>query len=151
MINFLGIVFISLLVSLPIFLIDRFLQTNFLESFLKNQSLQIMGTLVGLNITTTAFLVGHLTNIEINLKKILFNNSKREIKHNLYFMIVIFLIQLLLLSAIPSVSSDTQGWVINLKSVLIYLGLAIFLLSIYALYEMTKAIFLIDKIINKDK
>ena len=149
MIRLLGLIFALILIEIPILIIDHFVGNGFLTDFMKNQSLTIMGTLLGLNIASSIFLVGYLTNIESIRNKQLFTRSKKEIKQNIYLMIIIFLLQLIVLVATPSITKNSSEVIKNTSMWEIRISLFLFLFYFLMLYEMTSSIFLIDKNIKQ--
>jgi hypothetical protein len=151
MIRLLGILFLIILIEIPLLITDVYMNNGYLDLFLKNQSLSIMGTALAINIATSAFLVGQLLTIEINFKKPIFDNSKKEIKHNLIFMIIVFLLQLFFLLLTPIAEKDTSILLNSLRYICKGINLFLFLLYLYALFEMTLAIFSVGKFIKNQK
>lgn len=150
MVRIAGITFILLILTSALCSIDYVVGGSFLFSFLKQNSLEIMGTVLALNIATATFLVGQLMNIELQLKMEVFTKSKREIKHNILFMIIIFVLQLMVLTAIPSDTSTNQVLLIA-KPWIYRLSLFFFLTYVYALYELSTGIFSVCNYISKLK
>ncbi len=150
MVRFFGIVFLALIAEALVLVVNYYSKSTFLEDFIKNQSLQIMGTILALNVATSSFLVGHLTNIEITLRKKIFGKSKGEIKHNLMFMLVAFFLDLILLTGSPLVVEKSPQYLSYIKYTCTGVSLLLFILYLYSLYEMTTAIFSIDGIITED-
>lgn len=146
MINKLGIFTLLTILALPFLALDYFFGSKFVDDFLRNQSLQIMGTILALNIATAAFLVGHLMDIEAKAQKNIFSNSTREIKHNIYFMLIIFFVQMLVLtlrdSSVVITFSSGKYWFMGC-------GLVLFFAYLLCLYEITAAIFSVRSIMNK--
>ena len=148
MINKLGVLFLLILLTAPFVAMDYFLGSAFVGKFLQDQALQIMGTILALNLATAAFLVGHLTDIEMKEKKALFDNSMREIKHNIYCMLAIFLLELLTLTIGDTAFVKTTG---SYKDWATAFGMALFLLNLFCLYEMTTAIFSVRKYFQRNR
>lgn len=142
MLNKLGILFLLMLLAAPFVAIDYFLGSAFIGEFLQGQALQIMGTILALNIATAAFLVGHLTDIEVREKKVIFDNSIKEIKHNIYCMLVVFLAEFITLAIGGTEFIKTTG---SYKHWATGFEVAFFLLYLFCLYEMTTAIFSVRK------
>ncbi len=142
MINKFGILFLLILFTAPFVAIDYFWSSRFIEEFMREQSLQIMGTILALNIATASFLVGHLIDIEMKEGKVIFETTMREIKHNIYFMFVLFVLQMGVLSIgdVEFIEFDNnwKHWILGLNVIL-------FLAYIFCLYEMTAAIFSLRK------
>jgi hypothetical protein len=149
MVRIFGIVFIILLVEAGVLYLESITKSSFLTGFLTNQSLQIMGTMLALNVATASFLVGNLTNLEISLKRALFASSKSEIKQNLLFMVVVFLLDLGILIIIPpAVQSNILFSPEFLSKASSFF---LFLLYFYALYELTEAIFSVNEFMKLPK
>jgi hypothetical protein len=148
MIRVLGIFFAVILAGVPVLVADALVGNGFLANFITNQSFSIMATMLGFNIATSAFLVGHLTNIELQLRKSIFKKSRRELRQNLVFMFVVFLIYLILLTATPK---EPGAWTVTISSASISIftaaSLFLFMLYMFAVFELTKAIFSVDKIL----
>jgi uncharacterized membrane protein YphA (DoxX/SURF4 family) len=121
---------------------------NFLNNVLEKELLSIMATLLGLILTTSSFLLSNLNKIEMKLKNSFFEEPKKEIKHNLYFMLILFVITLIIL--IPHFEPNTQFY--EYKKIG---SISVLLLYLLAFFETIKAIFTIDQaltyIINKSK
>lgn len=139
----LGILFVLILLTIPFLALDYFWGGEFIHDFLKNQSLQIMGTILALNIATASFLVGHLIDIEIKLECKIFDASVNEIKENIYFMIFLFLLQLFILSFSESLCN------INVCYWVKWLALVNLFLYLYCLYEITAALFTVRDLVHK--
>jgi hypothetical protein len=102
--------------------------------------------LVGFNIAAVIFLIGQLLNLEEKFRnKTVFVNTRREIKHNAYFLLSSFIVCLVLLIIRPGIKEN-----ISLSNNIFYyldniLIITIFILSIFAIYEILKAVFLLSK------
>lgn len=135
-----GIITVVLIFSVSIELVDKFSGGNVLSSVLQEQILQIMATILALNIATASFLVSTLNKVEIDLRLDLFNSSKIEIKQNLYLMILVFLMELFVLPL-----QFENALYLDIKNIVEVSFLLVYLL---ALYEMTGAIFQVDEAIK---
>jgi uncharacterized membrane protein YoaK (UPF0700 family) len=100
-----------------------------------------MATILGLNLATGTVLLGNLTNIEIQLQKSLFKKSKKEIKSNLLFMTVIFVVAIFILSVGTKYFGSYEICVELIKNTL---NVTLLLFYAYAFWEMTTAVFDID-------
>ena len=142
----LGFIFLSLLLSTGIVLVDFFLPGTYLSGFLNNHFIETFAGLVGFNIAAVVFLVGQLISLEDRVdSKIGFINTKREIKQNAYFLLSSFLSCLFLLIIRPDLKLD-----ISLKNNIFYyvdniIIMSLFILAIFAIYEILRAIFLLSK------
>lgn len=144
MVKIAGIIFIALLVSLPIALLDFYTGSGFLPEFLRNQSAQVLGTILALNVATVTYLVSHLLTIEQNAHKTLFTQTKNEIKHNVYFMAVLLIVNLGLSAATQPIINGAKNQNLVLINALNYVNLVVFVLALFALMEMVSTIFKIS-------
>lgn len=105
--------------------------SRFLCDFLTNQILPISATIVGFNVSGVIFLMGHLLQIKGD-----FSRSKNEIKHNIYFMGIIFVILIFLLFIKP-MSFENSLYEFTYQSLI----MTLFFFQIYAVYEIISAVF----------
>jgi|ERR1035437_5579133 hypothetical protein len=144
-----GASFILLIIDAVFIFLDYCLGNTFLVRFLREQSLQIMGVLLGLNLTAATVLISQMTNIEMHKEKLLFKSSRNEIKHNLFFMIGLFFINFTIIVFLPDCVCVFPETKCLIKYFLIAVSLDTFLLSFYCLYEIIMASFEItEKIID---
>lgn len=142
----LGFIFVSLLISIGISTLDFYLPGTFFTDFLNNNFIETFATLVGLNIAAVIFLIGQLTNIEERLAvKYSFINTKKEIKHNVYFLLSSFIVCLILLIIRPNFI-ENGSWNAN---IFYYLDnifvISLFSLAIFAIFEILKTVFLLEE------
>ncbi len=149
MIKLLGVFFLVLLIELPLILVDLFVKNGFIQFFVHQQSLEIMGTLLGLNIASSIFLIGHLIDIEAKLDKDIFDATKKEMKQNIIAMFVMFIIELIIQIAMPIILPNSPQIIKDISMWLSYVGLYVFLLYLFALFEMTQAIFIVGVQLRK--
>lgn len=142
----LGFIFLSLLISSSLIAADLHLPGSYLTNFLDNHFIETFAALVGFNIAAVIFLVGQLMNLEdrLGIKKG-FENTRREIKHNSYFLLSAFVACLVLLILRP----DMRG-IGNLSDNIFYylnnlLVITIFSLAIFAIYEILRAVFTLSR------
>lgn len=142
----LGFIFLSLLISSSLITVDLYLPGSYLTDFLTNHFIETFAALVGFNIAAVIFLIGQLMNLEDRLgAKRGFENTRREIKHNSYFLLSSFVVCLVLLVIRPDVGNE-----IGLKDNIFYysdnlLIIAIFSLAIFAIYEILRAVFSLSR------
>jgi hypothetical protein len=142
----LGFIFISLLLATCLVFVDFYLPGTYLDNFLDNHFMETFAGLVGFNIAAVIFLIGQLLNLEEKFRnKTVFVNTRREIKHNAYFLLSSFIVCLVLLIIRPGIKEN-----ISLSNNIFYyldniLIITIFILSIFAIYEILKAVFLLSK------
>ena len=150
MVRFLGIVFIGILISAGVIAVDVATKSNYVIKFLTDNSLQIVGTIIALNVATVTFLLSNLAIIERTLKKESFKNTRKEIKQNVYFMIVVFPVLLLCVTPLNNrriVTNNHIDWRIAL---LAEAGLILVFFVIYILLEIVGAVFKINKFAGND-
>ena len=145
------IVILILIEALVVWLANSLNGGTYLQEFIWNHSLPIMGTLLGLNVAAAVFILGHLTTIEISLnKKDIFTGSRQEIKHSIFMMLVVFSLNLVLLLIAPSRDATflqlLGGFRISFASVSLFL----FLLHITAIFEITLAVFALESITREE-
>lgn len=143
----LGYVFVSLVLALGIVGLDYHLSGTYLQEFLNNHFIETFATLAGFNIAAVIFLVGQLMMLE-EKHDTEFLNTRREIKHNAYFLLSSFVICLLLLIFRPdyligvSLSANLPYYEFNV------LILTVFELAIFAIFEILKAVFILGRTIK---
>lgn len=138
MIRFLGICFALLLgIVTPAMLLDHFSGSLFLDDFMEKRSLLLMGTILSIFTVTSASFLAILFNYEQNAQQKIFDGTTSEIKENFTLILIIFAVHFLLLSGTPP-EGTCNYWLIK-----ILLGLKVFTFSIYiyALYELSMALF----------
>lgn len=142
----LGFIFLSLLVSSSLIVADLYLPGSYLTDFLNDHFIETFAALVGFNIAAVIFLVGQLMGLEDRLGVSRgFENTRREIKHNSYFLLSAFFTCLILLVVRPNLKVST-----SLEENIFYYGdnllvIAIFSLAIFAIYEILRAVFTLSR------
>ena len=129
---------------MPFFVAEYIFKCGFINKFLTEQSLQIMGTILALNIATASFLVGHLMDIEIKKQREIFSSSIKEVRDNIYFMIALFILQLTSLTLNAILKNNVLG-----ANITLFLAIIFFLTYIFCLFEMTQSVFSLRKSIRK--
>lgn len=142
----LGFIFMSLLLAIGLVLLDFYLPGTYLNNFLDNHFIETFAGLVGFNIAAVIFLIGQLMNLEEKFSnKTIFINTRREIKHNAYFLLSSFVSCLILLIIRP----DLKENIIFRENIFYYIDnilvLTFFTLAIFAIYEILRAVFLLSK------
>lgn len=136
MFRLIGIFTVSIALSALMIFVDTKTGNNFVADFLVNQSLQLMGVLLGLNLATATTLMVGLTNIEFTLKRRIFEPTIQEMKENILFMVFAFVVDMLLLMAIEQKFLNVEYGKL--------LSLTIFLIYLFSFYEMTIAVFSLE-------
>ena len=138
----LGFVFVALLVSFGIVGGDYYFSGTYLHEFLSDHFIETFGILVGLNIAGVIFLMGQILNLEASFDTRL-SNIRMEIKHNTFFLLFSFAFSLLILVFRPDFINDTPFS----SNLIFYLSnlsvIAIFILALFAIYEILSAVFLL--------
>ena len=122
----------------PCLLLYHLGSTSYLDNFLKNQMIPLMGTIMALNFAIATSLQSILLNIETIKNETLFPRTKNEINQNLIFMMIIFIIVFVL----QVIDSPT-------RKVFLYplMGakITLFFIYFYAIYDLNSALFKISK------
>lgn len=153
MIKFFGYFFISLIIATVLVVIDYFLPGNFLNNFLSNGFLEVFATLVGFNIAAVIFLVGQLLDLELKTDRVgSFSATKKELKHNIYCLLILFCVSVFLLIFFPDFKDPSE--LSHAKLIFYYIDkcliISIFILSFFNIFEVLKAIFSINSEKNKN-
>lgn len=150
----LGVFTVNFIISTFVTCLDWRYGNGFYSSFFETQSLSVMGTIMGLNIATAAYITGHLADIEARLDKgEIFSKTRRELKHNIILMIILFILHFVILVVTPDYSSIQITGLMGQITKFGLLGVHTLLFSIYlyALFEMTKVMFSIRGVFGKEK
>lgn len=149
MVKTLGVIFCSILLSVPIMYLDHRWGNGFLLEFFKEQAVGIVATVLALNIATITFLLGHLVTIENKVNKSLFSGTKREVRDNVYFMAAMFVVMFVAVTAMNA----RLTWSINSYhfNPLVLLALVAFILVFACLFEIVEAIFKATKFVTETK
>lgn len=131
----------------PIVASDCLWGDGFLDKFMRDQSLSIMGTILAIYIAAAASFLAIIMGFEKEDANIRFNSTASEIKQNICFIIAVFIIHLLLLSGSPNEKLAPQWLLILMKSLKTFT----FLIYIYALYELSVVLFGIRETVNKHR
>lgn len=148
MMQILGHIFVAIIVSTVVIVGDYFLPGTFLEKFIDNNLIETFAGLVGFNIAAVIFLLGQLITIEDRSddQRDTFRNTRQEIKHNSYFLLISFALALLFLVMRPDLNSVDTSLVSNKAYYLLNgLSIALFYLAITAIFEILKAVFVLGK------
>lgn len=139
--------FIFLLVVCPVILADLYFATGFLDKFLLDQSLSLMGTILAIYIAAAASFLSILIGYELQNTKALFHKTIEELKHNICFMTIVFFIHFLLLVMSQPATAVTPRHLVTLNDIDIgnelfkALKVLTFSLYIYGLYELNLSLF----------
>lgn len=148
MMQILGHIFLAIIVSTAVIVGDYFLPGTFLEKFIDNNFIETFAGLVGFNIAAVIFLLGQLIAIEDRSgdQQGTFKNTRQEIKHNSYFLLVSFALSLLFLIMRPDLNLADTSLVSNKAYFLLNgISIALFYLAIIAIFEILKAVFVLGK------
>ncbi|TAJ15846.1 hypothetical protein EPO56_00695 [Patescibacteria group bacterium] len=140
----LGFIFVSIIFSVSVTAADYFLPGSYLGTFLDEHFIETFAALVGFNIAAVIFLIGQVMVLE-EMYKLYFDATRKEIKHNSYFLLSAFVISLLLLVFRPDFLV-TESFVSNISFYTINaLVISIFSLAIFAIFEILHAVFKLSK------
>lgn len=151
--RFLGFIFVSLLISTLIISVDVFLPGKFLINFIDNNYIETFSALIGFNLASVTFLLGQLITIEATTnRESLFDSTRKEIKHNSFFLIFSFIVSLLLLSFRPDINLVSYQFTDNVTYYLINIAvITIFLMALFAICEILQSVFSIGKFFKKSE
>lgn len=144
MMRLLGYLFTALLISAGVVWLDHQLVGSYLNDFLDNHFIETFAALVGFNVAAVVFLIGQIMTLE-EKHGVEFGATRREIKHNSYFLLFAFVGALLDLIFRPAyqIGLPALG---NLGFYLCnVLALALLGLSIFAIFEILQAVFMIGR------
>ena len=148
MIRLMGITFgILIVIVVPIMALNHFSGAVFLDKFMEERALLLMGTMLAIYIAAASSFLGILLNYEKEKGKVIFTDTTSELKQNIIFIIIVFTVHFFLLSATPPNTPDN----IILLRILMALKVLTFSLYIYALYELSMVLFGIRNAINSVK
>lgn len=150
MMQFLGYVFLGFIVSSIIIAGDYILPGGYLEKFIDNNFIEAFASLVGFNIAAVVFLLGQLIAIEEKFYgREIFNDTRREIKHNSYLLLLLFVFSLVILTFRPDLRTLDPSFFSN-KIYYIFNGLIVLslYLAVIAIFEILKAVFALGKNVN---
>ena len=123
--------------------LDFYLPGSYLDSFLSNNFVEAFAALIGFNFAAVVFLLGQIASVERELKVEgdSFSKTKREIRHNAYFMLFSFVFSIIVLVVRPDLN-ETLSFVGNQGYyVLNVVVLALFGLGVFAIYEILRSAF----------
>lgn len=121
-------------IGIPIAYLYKIGFKNYLDLFFLNQMIPLMGTIMALNFALAASLQAILINMETIIKQKTFANSRKEINHNLLFMMILFgLVFILQIFNCPNSTS--------ILFILNSLKITLFAFYFYAVYEISTAIY----------
>lgn len=147
MIRWAGIIFIILLLGVaPIVAADYYIHSGFLDKFMKEQSMSIMGTILAIYIAAASSFLAILMTYEQSKGRAIFTSTSADLKRTTIFVITLFAIHLLLLVATPKAITDSSLIDLGLKSAKVFT----LYLYIFALYELSHVMFSIREVINNE-
>lgn len=137
------IIIVGILLSIILSFVSYTFKTDYLHSFLTNEVITIMGVMLSINCASASNLHLKLTDTEEKLNNTCYKNTKREIKHNILYVIISFLLAIILLFINSIIHNEYANYIIDSAM------MTIFLLQIYAIYEITiKFILKIEPLID---
>lgn len=140
---FLGIFILG---TIPAVALDFYSGSDFLDKFMQEKSLSLMGTILAIYIAMSASFIAILNNYENEQGKNIFSKTVKELKMNIVFIFIVFVLHFFLLAG----TSKSFGLILDLVFKLA--KTFTFLLFLYALYELSNALFTVNsKLPKKDK
>jgi len=132
------ILIICVFVIFPCLVLYHSGATLFLDKFLNEQMIPLMGTIMALNFASATALHAVLLDIEEKYEKDIFLQTKKEIRQNLIFMISTFII-MFIIQMVDIVNKNIFLYT------LVGIKLLLFFLYFYAIYDLNNALFSISK------
>lgn len=137
-------IFSAIIVAIvfPCLCADSYFENGFLDTFMKEQSISIMGNILAIYIAVASAFIVIIGEIEEKTKNNC-NNTLKELKTSIVFMIILYSAHILLMIITPT----SPLYIINL----ILKGAKIFTFSLYIvlLYELTNVLFIANSFKNK--
>jgi hypothetical protein len=148
MIKFLQIIAsIIVFTVLPTVVLDYYSKSGFLDKFMVEQSLSLMGTILAIYIAAASSFIAILATHEDRQEKNIFDKTTKELKQSIIFIFLVFVLHFFLLVATPAASelSISKEVIILLKSLKTFT----FMLYIYALFELSSELFTLKSKLDK--
>jgi len=123
-------------IVLPILLLDFYTGNGFLSKFFNEQIIPLMGTILALNLALAASLHAILLGLEVQ-KNVSLVGTRKEVKSNVLFMIIIFILVFILQIITPKMGLNN----LLLMTTITGLKLLFFFLYLYAVYEISSVLF----------
>lgn len=130
---------------LPITGADYYWNNGFLNKFLVEQSLAIMGTILAIYIASAASFLAIVINHEKGEHNRIFKETVTTLKHNIIFVIAVFVIHLFMMVATPVVTAQNVAVILSLKGGKVFT----FSLYLFALYRLNYLLFSVREVINR--
>lgn len=129
---------------LPVLGAAYYSEGAFLDKFLSEQSLGLIGTMLAIYIAAASSFVAILMSFEEKNGKKVFQKTSKELKENIIFIFIVFFVHFMLLAATPDSFAKED---VALQWILRGTKVFTFLLFIFALYELSRQLFTIrDKL-----
>jgi uncharacterized membrane protein YbhN (UPF0104 family) len=132
---------------IPITAADYYWGNGFLNKFLIEQSLPIMGTILAIYIAAAASFLSIVVNHEKGEHNSIFKGTVTELKYNIIIVIAIFVIHLFMMVATPPAKPENMHVILFLKGAKVFT----FILYIFALYKLSHLLFGVRTVINSLK
>jgi len=117
------------------------MKSDFPASYASNNSVEVLATVLALNLATATFLIGGFLNLEGKAKITAFDNARREIRHNLYAMAILFGFNLILAAMVGKSTSTVFSTNIQWTNVFSTLTVSVLFFYVYLLMEIIRAAF----------
>ena len=135
------------IIAKPLVWVERDYGNGFLDEFMTDKSLIVMGTMLAIYIATASSFLAILMTYEKEEGAAIFNKTSTEIRQNVLLVIALFALQLILLTSTPNKTNDNQEIILCLLEA----KTLIFSIYIYALYELSQVLFGIRDAFTKGK
>lgn len=143
MLRLIGVITIIALLASVVVFIEHYFNGNFISEVLYSETLSILATILGLQLATASFLLTSLSTFELRAGLNVFDESRKEIKENLYLLVFTFLVALVVLVI------DTTNMSFFAQSLKKVCVVGIILLAIFSFIELVKALFSFEQGIRK--
>ena len=128
-----GIFCINFLLACAFIFLGNYVGSTYVESFIQNDLISVSATILGFSLTGVIFLLGTFQNFKVN-----FNNTKVEIKHNIYASTILFVFNLLLVILSETSKHNSNGFMAIAIFTVFFLQISLVLEIISATFKMQK-------------
>lgn len=131
---------------IPTLILDRISNSGYLEKFMADQSLSLIGNILAIYLAVASSFIAILNSYEDEQGRSIFTSTVKELKQNIIFVFVVFILHFFLLVGTPKEA------ILCLSTILKGAKTFTLMLFIYALYELSAELFTIkNKLPKKDK
>lgn len=146
MLKALGLIFLSLLFGGAVVGLSAAMGSDFPVTFALNSSIEVMGTILALNVASATFLIGSLLSLEEKTgDNTIFKGPRKEIRQNIVAMAALFVLNVFLVACINGVKLE-----LGLNGTTVFSGL-VFSALFFQLYLLLEIVFATFSIHNPAK